>query len=210
MPRTCPIMVPRPWDSACGAGGVGRESMTGCWLCGSAESEEFLPATLGGQVSSHDFKISDSHYGRAARLVRCRKCGFHYADPLPAEDLIRLYAGLVDLEYSEGSEGRIRPFRRILGRCLNLLPGARTVLDIGANDCTLLKAYKIQGIKRVGIDPTGKKFAESLNMSAKASRRNALFGGFSRTMRQILQNGIMCAGAYLVLRNEMTAGMIPR
>jgi PrtD family type I secretion system ABC transporter len=54
----------------------------------------------------------------------------------------------------------------------------------------------------------GKKFAESLNMSAKASRRNALFGGFSRTMRQILQNGIMCAGAYLVLRNEMTAGMI--
>jgi ATP-binding cassette subfamily C protein len=54
----------------------------------------------------------------------------------------------------------------------------------------------------------GKKFAESLNMSAKASRRNALFGGFSRTMRQVLQNGIMCAGAYLVLKNEMTAGMI--
>jgi PrtD family type I secretion system ABC transporter len=54
----------------------------------------------------------------------------------------------------------------------------------------------------------GKRFAESLNMSATASRRNALFGGFSRTMRQILQNGIMCAGAYLVLQNEMTAGMI--
>ena len=54
----------------------------------------------------------------------------------------------------------------------------------------------------------GKKFAESLNLSATTSRRNALFGGFSRTMRQILQNGIMCAGAYLVLKNEMTAGMI--
>src|SRR4051812_19260963 len=54
----------------------------------------------------------------------------------------------------------------------------------------------------------GKKFAESLNMSARASRRNALFGGFSRTMRQVLQNGIMCAGAYLVLNNQMTAGMI--
>lgn len=54
----------------------------------------------------------------------------------------------------------------------------------------------------------GKKFAESLNLSAKTSRRNALFGGLSRTTRQILQNGIMCAGAYLVLQNEMTAGMI--
>ena len=54
----------------------------------------------------------------------------------------------------------------------------------------------------------GKKFAESLNMSASASRRNALFGGFSRTMRQLLQNGILGAGAYLVLQNEMTAGMI--
>lgn len=54
----------------------------------------------------------------------------------------------------------------------------------------------------------GKKFAESLNRSASASRRNALFGGFSRTMRQLLQNGMLGAGAYLVLQNEMTAGMI--
>jgi hypothetical protein len=40
------------------------------------------------------------------------------------------------------------------------LKSGETVLDIGSNDCTLLKAYKVAGIKRVGIDPTGKKFAE--------------------------------------------------
>lgn len=34
------------------------------------------------------------------------------------------------------------------------------VLDIGSNDATTLKAYSIGGLKRVGIDPTGKKFAE--------------------------------------------------
>lgn len=34
------------------------------------------------------------------------------------------------------------------------------VLDIGSNDATTLKAYSISGLKRVGIDPTGKKFAE--------------------------------------------------
>jgi hypothetical protein len=32
------------------------------------------------------------------------------------------------------------------------------VLDIGSNDATLLKAYSIRGLKRIGIDPTGEKF----------------------------------------------------
>ena len=35
-----------------------------------------------------------------------------------------------------------------------------TVLDIGSNDCTTLKAYNVPGIERIGIDPTGNKFAE--------------------------------------------------
>lgn len=34
-----------------------------------------------------------------------------------------------------------------------------TILDIGSNDCTTLKAYSIAGLKRIGIDPTGRKFA---------------------------------------------------
>lgn len=33
------------------------------------------------------------------------------------------------------------------------------VLDIGSNDCTTLKAYSTNGLSRIGIDPTGKKFA---------------------------------------------------
>ena len=34
-----------------------------------------------------------------------------------------------------------------------------TVLDIGSNDSTTLRAYQTPGLKRVGIDPTGAKFA---------------------------------------------------
>jgi hypothetical protein len=34
------------------------------------------------------------------------------------------------------------------------------VVDIGSNDATTLKAYQTNEIKRIGIDPTGKKFAE--------------------------------------------------
>ena len=35
-----------------------------------------------------------------------------------------------------------------------------TVLDIGSNDATLLKSYAAQGLKRIGIDPTGAKFKQ--------------------------------------------------
>jgi hypothetical protein len=31
-------------------------------------------------------------------------------------------------------------------------------LDIGSNDATLLSAYEVNGLQRIGIDPTGKKF----------------------------------------------------
>ena len=35
-----------------------------------------------------------------------------------------------------------------------------TILDIGSNDATLLKAYTKPSLKRMGIDPTGNKFRE--------------------------------------------------
>jgi len=38
-------------------------------------------------------------------------------------------------------------------------PG-EVIVDIGSNDATTLKAYKSPGLERVGIDPTGRKFAE--------------------------------------------------
>ncbi len=46
---------------------------------------------------------------------------------------------------------------RLLQRAADLNSGD-VVLDIGSNDCTSLKAYDVQGITRIGIDPTGEKF----------------------------------------------------
>jgi C-methyltransferase C-terminal domain/Putative zinc binding domain/Methyltransferase domain len=52
-------------------------------------------------------------------------------------------------------EGKVR-------RLLTQAPLQRgdVVLDIGSNDATLLKAYDVEGIERVGIDPTGAKFRQ--------------------------------------------------
>jgi hypothetical protein len=46
-----------------------------------------------------------------------------------------------------------------LERLVQPKPGD-VVVDIGSNDCTTLKAYSTPGLRRIGIDPTGKKFAE--------------------------------------------------
>jgi len=46
-----------------------------------------------------------------------------------------------------------------LERMVDLSAGD-VVLDIGSNDATTLKAYSSADLKRIGIDPTGKKFAQ--------------------------------------------------
>ncbi|WP_269515449.1 class I SAM-dependent methyltransferase [Brevundimonas subvibrioides] len=46
-----------------------------------------------------------------------------------------------------------------LEKLVDLKPGD-TVLDIGSNDATSLKAYSTSGLTRIGIDPTGAKFKE--------------------------------------------------
>lgn len=46
-----------------------------------------------------------------------------------------------------------------LEKLADLKPGD-TVLDIGSNDATSLKAYGTTGLTRIGIDPTGNKFRE--------------------------------------------------
>lgn len=46
----------------------------------------------------------------------------------------------------------------VLERLVQLKAGD-VVVDIGSNDATTLKAYQTPGLRRIGIDPTGKKFA---------------------------------------------------
>ena len=46
-----------------------------------------------------------------------------------------------------------------LERSADVKPGD-TVLDIGSNDATSLKAYTVSGLTRIGIDPTGARFKQ--------------------------------------------------
>jgi len=148
--------------------------MSGCWICGSGKQRQFLPSTMGREAESEDMKISDSHYGRTARIVECGECGFRYADPLPAPDLVGLYENLVDPDYSAGSAGRIQPFRRIVERCRLLSPGARTLLDVGAGIGLMCLAAREAGLESAGVEPS----AWAVKVAREAHRVDLLQGAF--------------------------------
>jgi C-methyltransferase-like protein/putative zinc binding protein/methyltransferase family protein len=59
------------------------------------------------------------------------------------------------------NQSMVRHLEAKVRRLQALVPLQRgdVVLDIGSNDATLLKAYQVAGLERVGIDPTGAKFA---------------------------------------------------
>ncbi len=93
------------------------------------------------------------------RLVWCPESGLLQLDH--SYDLGEMYGD--NYGYRSGlNQSMVRHLTqkmRQLERLADLKPGD-TVLDIGSNDATSLKAYSTSGLHRVGIDPTGAKFRE--------------------------------------------------
>ncbi|MDQ8732119.1 type I secretion system permease/ATPase [Bradyrhizobium sp. LHD-71] len=70
------------------------------------------------------------------------------------------------------------------------------------------EALRAMGMARAAIAAWGEKTADALNAQDRATRANAVFSGMSRSIRLIVQLGILGLGAFLTLRQEITAGMI--
>ena len=134
-------------------------AVTVCRVCRSARLIEVLD--FGDLVLTGVFPASrdeDVSSGRV-RLCVCHECGLvQLGDTFPAEEMYGDNYG-----YRSGLNASMvahleRIARRMQERA-GLEPGA-TVLDIGANDGSLLKAYTVPGLTRIGIDPTIAKFGE--------------------------------------------------
>ena len=134
-------------------------AVTHCRVCRSARLAEVLdfgdlvltgvfPATPTEAVSS----------GRV-RLCLCQDCGLvQLGDTFPAEEMYGDNYG-----YRSGLNASMvshleRIARRLQERAQ--LAAGDLVLDIGANDGTLLRSYDVPGLTRIGIDPTIAKFRD--------------------------------------------------
>lgn len=93
------------------------------------------------------------------RLVVCQDCGLaQLADTFPAEVLYGDNYG-----YRSGLNASMVQHLRRTAHRLERLAGPASgdvVLDIGANDGTLLRSYETVGLVKVGIDPTIAKFID--------------------------------------------------
>lgn len=69
-------------------------------------------------------------------------------------------------------------------------------------------SVKSLGMSSSIINRWSSSYVEYMNHDDGVNRRTAMFGGFSKTVRMTLQIAILGVGAWLVLQNQMTAGMI--
>jgi len=92
-------------------------------------------------------------------LVWCPDSGLlqldHSYDPLEMYGDNYGYRSGLNQSMVRHLQGKVRRLQAVVA----LKPGD-VVLDIGSNDATLLNAYQVAGIERVGIDPTGPKFQQ--------------------------------------------------
>ncbi|MFD1981495.1 type I secretion system permease/ATPase [Mesorhizobium newzealandense] len=102
----------------------------------------------------------------------------------------------------------------VLNQVASSRPGKEAAENLSASmNSAQAFARNFETVRALGmvsnaIEFWGTRFSDSLHAADGLARINAFYGGVSRTTRSVLQIAILGVGAYLVLHNEMTAGMI--
>lgn len=135
----------------------GSTRIDSCRLCRSPQLVSVLD--LGHQALTGVFPLTATSAIGAGplELLWCRECTLlQLADSFEATEMYGDNYG-----YRSGlNQSMVTHLRRKV-QALEELAGLAegdAVLDIGSNDGTLLNAYSVGGLRRVGIDPTAKKF----------------------------------------------------
>lgn len=150
-----------PQQLAAGTGTV-REQIgaTSCWICGSIDLRAWKHDGIQEHLMPADLRITDGRYGLTLALVRCRACGFRFADTAEIERLTALYSELDDPGYEGSEESRALQMRWLVSLVREFSPHARTALDIGAASGLLVWEATRQGFDAIGIEPS-RRLAEA-------------------------------------------------
>jgi len=133
--------------------------LTSCRLCRSEHLVTVLD--LGGQALTGVFPASvDERVPEGPlKLVWCRSCTLlqlaHSFEPTEMYGDNYGYRSGLNRSMSEHLARKARGLETLVG-----LTPDDVVLDIGSNDGTLLASYSTSPLRRIGIDPTAKRFAQ--------------------------------------------------
>lgn len=125
--------------------------MKKCPLCCSNHVES-IGGDSGRDLSSEDFRITDSNYGKTGPLFKCLACDFRFV--VFGEDVVQYYSQLEDEAYEEGREYRLAQQENLLKKLFTIAPGKGRLLDIGAGTGMLIQAAESMGVPATGVEPS--------------------------------------------------------
>jgi SAM-dependent methyltransferase len=124
---------------------------TSCLLCGSKNLELALPLTpsaLANDYSPSPGRVQERY---SISLYLCHDCGNVQIEDVVNPDLLfRSYHYV-----TSSSLGLVEHFRQYAANVVHSIapPKGSLVIDIGSNDGSLLRAFKDQGMRVMGVDP---------------------------------------------------------
>ena len=146
---------------------TGVTTLTSCRLCGSEGLVTVLD--LGEQALTGVFPASvDERVAEGPlRLVWCRSCTLlqlaNSFEPTEMYGDNYGYRSGLNRSMSQHLARKARGLETLVG-----LTSGDVVLDIGSNDGTLVASYSTSPLRRIGIDPTAKRFAQYYPPGAEA------------------------------------------
>lgn len=164
-----------------------------CRLCGSTRFElvlPILPSAIGDAFVAKE-QLDEVQELFPLDTYLCLECGhLQNLDVVDPEILFRNYT-----YRTSASMGLVEHFRQYAQAVVSGLqiPPASLVVEIGSNDGSLLKAYKVQGLRVIGVDP-----AKNIAATATAEGVKTLpeFFGYAIAQQILAENGpamLMCA-----------------
>lgn len=128
-----------------------------CNLCGAEDTQELYPAAerRNGHGASGDlYACTSNAYGICGPIVKCRRCGLVYQNPIPSSgEIIDAYDGVVDQRYEQERSGRIETFSRDLGMLHRHQKGGKLV-DVGCHLGLFLEVARANGWDVAGVEPS--------------------------------------------------------
>ncbi len=136
-----------------------HEEIKSCRIC---HHEDFTEVFDFGNVASCGYfpeSANENVPSAPMVLIRCTQCLLvQLKHDYRQDDLFRHTYGYRS-GLNETMKNHLRGIVNEASALVGLKPGD-IVLDIGSNDCTLLKAYVSKDLHRIGIDPTSDQFKE--------------------------------------------------